>query len=124
MNHIAYFEIQASNPAQLIAFYEGVFGWKFAKTGAPIEYYHIETGAMLGGLLKRPAPTPPLKSGTNAFTCTVEVDDYDACAQKILALGGLVAMPKFAVPGRCWQGYFVDPDHNTFGIMQVDPAAR
>ena len=27
-------------------------------------------------------------------------------------------MPKFAVPGRCWQGYFLDPDHNVFGISK------
>jgi len=33
-------------------------------------------------------------------------------------------MPKFAVPGTCWQGYFVDPQGNTFGIFQPDPNAK
>lgn len=29
-----------------------------------------------------------------------------------------------AVPGKCWQGYFLDADHNTFGILEVDANAR
>jgi predicted enzyme related to lactoylglutathione lyase len=41
-----------------------------------------------------------------------------------LALGGQVALPKFAVPGRCWQGYFIDLDGNTFGIFEVDENAK
>jgi hypothetical protein len=35
-----------------------------------------------------------------------------------------VALPKFAVPGKCWQGYFIDLDGNTFGIFEVDEGAR
>jgi uncharacterized protein len=35
-----------------------------------------------------------------------------------------VAMEKFAVPGVCWQGYFIDPDGNTFGLFQPDPQAK
>ena len=60
MNTIGYFEIQSSNPAREIKFYQAVFGWKFNKQEfAPVEYYHIETNSIFGGLLKRPAPTPP-----------------------------------------------------------------
>lgn len=125
MNTIAYFEIQASNPETLIAFYNGVFGWNFIKEEfVPIEYYRIETSGMNGGLLKRPAKTPPPEFGTNAFTCSVEVEDFDATAKKVLDSGGVVALPKFAIPGRCWQGYFVDTDGNTFGIFEVDDHAK
>jgi len=35
----------------------------------------------------------------------------------ILSNHGQVALPKFAIPGRCWQGYFLDEDHNVFGIF-------
>ncbi|HSW65552.1 MAG TPA: VOC family protein, partial [Bacillota bacterium] len=45
-------------------------------------------------------------------------------AKYIVANGGKVAMEKFAVPGKCWQGYFLDPDNNTFGIFQPDPDAK
>jgi predicted enzyme related to lactoylglutathione lyase len=55
--------------------------------------------------------------------CSLEVENFDATASTILGLGGIVALPKFAVPNTCWQGYFVDPEGNTFGIFQVDPNA-
>ena len=125
MNTIAYFEIQSSNPQREIEFYRAVFGWKFTKEeNLPIEYYRIETPLMHGGLLKRPAPLPPPQQGTNAFVNSVQVAGFDATAQLILQHGGMVAMPKFAVPGKCWQGYFTDADNNTFGIFEVDENAR
>jgi predicted enzyme related to lactoylglutathione lyase len=54
----------------------------------------------------------------------MEVADFDIKAQKILTLGGVVAMPKFPVPGVCWQGYFLDTEGNTFGIFQPDAEAK
>lgn len=84
----------------------------------------IETQGIHGGLLERPAQTPPTHCGTNAFTCSFEVEDFDHIAEKILAQGGQIAMEKFAIPGQCWQGYFLDPDHNTFGLVQVDSNAQ
>jgi predicted enzyme related to lactoylglutathione lyase len=33
-------------------------------------------------------------------------------------------MPKFAVPGVCWQAYFIDTEGNTFGIFEPDSNAR
>lgn len=125
MNQLCYFEIQSSNPAREAAFYQQVFGWKFSKVeGLAIEYYQIETPNIHGGLLTRPAAVPPTHSGTNAFTCSFEVDDFDATAQKILSAGGQIAMDKFAIPNKCWQGYFLDPDHNTFGLVQLDHNAQ
>lgn len=125
MNSIVYFEIQANDPQKSIEFYTNVFGWNFIKQdGLPIEYYRIETSGIEGGMFKRPAETPPLYCGTNAFTCTMEVENFDAMADKIIQNGGQIAMPKFAIPGRCWQGYFLDSDHNVFGIFQIDHSAK
>nr|WP_294859676.1 VOC family protein [uncultured Fluviicola sp.] len=125
MNTISYFEIQSSDPTRDKAFYESLFDWKFVKEeSVPIEYYRIETNNMYGGLLKRPAKIPPAEYGTNAFTCSIEVSSFDETADLILKLGGRVALPKFAIPGRCWQGYFIDLDNNTFGIFEVDELAK
>jgi predicted enzyme related to lactoylglutathione lyase len=125
MNSIEYFEIQASDTKKVIAFYKNVFGWEFTEIkGLPVEYYEIGTEGIRGGLLKRPVKTPPLEFGTNAFTCSIRVSDFDATAKNILKNGGIVAMPKFAVPGKCWQGYFVDVDNNVFGIFEVDEKAK
>ncbi|PYQ44516.1 MAG: lactoylglutathione lyase, partial [Acidobacteria bacterium] len=102
-----------------------VIGWKFSEVpGLPVPYWTIETGGSRGGLLKRPVPAPPPQSGTNAFVCSLEVEDFDPVAKSISDSGGIVALPKFAVPKTCWQGYFVDPEGNTFGIFQVDATAK
>jgi len=125
MNEPSYFEIQANDLKRASNFYGQIFGWKFIKAeGLPVEYWRIETQGPRGGLLKRPAQTPPPQSGTNAFVCSMQVESFDAVASKVTKLGGQVALPKFAVPGTCWQGYFVDTEGNTFGIYEVDAQAK
>ena len=125
MNTVGYFEIQTSNPVREINFYHNVFGWNFSlEPQAPNEYYRIETRNMHGGLLKRPSALPPQDAGTNAFTCSIQVSDFDKMAEKIIAHGGKVTIPKFPIPYRCWQGYFLDEDNNIFGIFQVDNKAK
>ena len=95
-------------------------------TGSP--YWGIVTGpedqpGINGGLLQRPAPAPAGAQGTNAFVCTMGVGDYDETERRILDAGGQVALPKMALPGMAWQGYYLDTEGNTFGIHQPDPAA-
>lgn len=124
MNTIGYFEIHADNVDDARKFYTEVFGWKFVKEeGFPIEYWRIEGAGVNGGLLKRPAKTPSPEQGTNAFVCSVQVEDFDTIAEKILTHDGEIALPKFAIAGRCWQGYFLDTQGNTFGLFEVDEKA-
>jgi predicted enzyme related to lactoylglutathione lyase len=126
-----HFEIQADDIERAKAFYGAVFGWTFQDfghmTGSP--YWGITAGAegepgINGGLLQRPAPAPGAGSGTNAYVCTMGVADYDDTERKILAAGGQVALPKMALTGMAWQGYYLDPEGNTFGIHQPDPEAK
>jgi predicted enzyme related to lactoylglutathione lyase len=125
MNTIGYFEIQSSSPEREIKFYQAIFDWKFIKQEfLPIEYYRIETNSISGGLLKRPAKVPPTEFGTNAFVNSIQVESFDKTAELIINNGGKIALPKFAIPGRCWQGYFIDPDNNTFGTFEVDENAK
>jgi uncharacterized protein len=120
----AYFEIQADQTDRAQRFYTDIFGWKFNRAkGTPVEYWRIETADGRGGLLRRPAPAPPPRSGANAYVCSFEVSNFDSTADTILKCGGTTALAKFAVPGVCWQGYFVDTEGNTFGIFQPDPDA-
>lgn len=125
MNGPSYFEIQADDCNRAVEFYNQVFGWQFAKQeGLPVEYFRFQTDSLRGGLLKRPAPAPAGQAGTNAFVCSMEISDFDAIAQKIESSGGKVALPKFAIPGVCWQGYFLDTEGNTFGLFQPDAGAK
>jgi predicted enzyme related to lactoylglutathione lyase len=121
MNKVGYFEIQSSNPEREVKFYQEIFGWKFIREpNVPISYYRIENAGINGGLLQRPAAVPGKEQGTNAYVCSVEVKNFDETEKLILKNNGEVALPKFPVPGKCWQGYFMDQDKNTFGIFEVD----
>ncbi len=124
MNNVSYFEMQADNPQRAAKFYTHVFGWKFTKdNNIPVDYWRIEGGGPFGGLLERPAKAPPPEHGTNAYVCSMQVENFDETAEKLLKAGGTVALPKFAVVGKCWQGYFLDTEGNTFGLFQVDENA-
>ena len=131
-NRVIHFEIQAEDPERAAKFYREVFGWKIDKwEGGEFPYWMIMTAekdsmepGINGGLLPRPAKTPPQECGTNAFVCTVVVEDYDTAEKKILKAGGKVAMPKFALAGMAWQGYYLDTEGNTFGIHQPDTNAK
>ncbi len=112
MDRVVHFEVQAENPERAIKFYQAVFSWQFVKwEGSPIPYWMIMTAekgstepGINGGLLPRPCPPPASQQGTNAYTCTVQVDNFDATAKKIMASGGVVALPKFAIPNMALQG--------------------
>jgi predicted enzyme related to lactoylglutathione lyase len=130
MSRVLHFEIQADDVERAKAFYAAAFGWTFEDwgqvTGSP--YFGISTGpedqpGINGGLLQRPAPAPDAGQGTNAFVCTVGVEDYDETERRILDAGGQVALPKMALTGMAWQGYYLDTEGNTFGIHQPDPEA-
>ncbi|HET6561020.1 MAG TPA: VOC family protein [Marmoricola sp.] len=130
MGRLVHFEIQADDIERAKAFYADVFGWAYQDYGAVAgsPYWGVITGpgdepGINGGLLQRPAPVPGAGQGTNAFVCTMAVDDYDATERKILEAGGQVALPKMALAGMAWQGYYLDPEGNTFGIHQPDPDA-
>lgn len=130
MPRVVHFEIQADDVERAKAFYAAVFDWSFVDysqvTGSP--YWGVVTGpedeaGINGGLLERPAPAPAPEQGTNGYVCTVGVEDYDATEARILEGGGQVALPKSALPGMAWQGYYIDPEGNTFGVHQPDPEA-
>lgn len=130
MSRVVHFEIQADDIERAKEFYTAAFGWTFEDysefTGSP--YFGVITGpedepGINGGLLERPVAAPGPQQGTNAFVCTITVDDYDATEARILEAGGVVAMPKFALAGMAWQGYYLDTEGNTIGIHEPDENA-
>ena len=130
MSRVVHFEIQADDVERAKAFYAAAFGWSFQDWGAVAGavYWGILTGpedqpGINGGLLQRPGPAPDSGQGTNAFVCTMGVEDYDEVERRILEAGGQVALPKMALTGMAWQGYYLDTEGNTFGIHQPDPQA-
>jgi hypothetical protein len=131
MSRVVHFEIQADDVERAKAFYGAAFDWSFEDYGEMTgsTYWGITTGpedqpGINGGLLQRPAASPGPGQGTNAYVCTMGVEDYDATEKRILDAGGQVALPKMALTGMAWQGYYIDTEGNTFGIHQPDPNAK
>ncbi|MFA4966299.1 MAG: VOC family protein [Thermoleophilia bacterium] len=127
MPRVIHFEIHATEPEALVAFYSGLLGWAFVKQGA-MDYWLIETGprdqpGIDGGLVQRPVAGPAEGPALNAFVCTVQVDSLDETLTASERLGGVVALPRMPVPGVGWLAYIKDPDGNMLGLLQPDAAA-
>lgn len=122
MARVIHFEIPADNPERAAAFYTKAFGWEFQKWGGPTDYWLANTGpntepGINGGVLKRPFP--------GAVTCnTIGVESLDDAVAAVQGAGGQLAVPKMAIPTVGWLAYCVDPEGNTFGLMQADPTAK
>jgi len=130
MSRVVHFEIQADDVERAKAFYAAVFEWSYQDYSEYVNstYWGVVTGpddepGINGGLLQRPVPPPAEGQGTNSFICTMNVSDYDETERRILDAGGKVALPKMALTGMAWQGYYLDTEGNTFGIHQPDPEA-
>lgn len=128
MPRVAHFEIHASEPAKLAAYYRELFGWKLQHL-PHIDYWLIDTSegtepGINGGLLQRRGPKPAEGQAVNAFVCTVNVSLVDTFRAKAMSLGGTEALPKMAIPGVGYVAYCKDPDGNIFGLHQADTNAK
>ncbi|MEB2626832.1 VOC family protein [Peribacillus frigoritolerans] len=131
MGRIVHFEIHVNDMERAKTFYGEVFGWSFQDWSdyAGMPYFGAVTGnenehGIDGALMQRPSAPPETHQALNAFACTIGVENYDLTEAKIIENGGKLAMPKFALPGMAWQGYYIDPEGNTFGIHQTDVNAK
>lgn len=131
MGRPIHFEIHVDNMDRATKFYGDVFGWTFQDWSeyAGLPYFGAVTGpesepGINGALMQRQGPPPEPNQAMNGFAVTLGVEDYDSIEAKILENGGKVALPKHALPGMAWQGYYLDPEGNIFGIHQPDVNAK
>ncbi|MFE5320694.1 VOC family protein [Paenibacillus sp. NPDC056579] len=131
MGRVVHFEIHVSDMELAKKFYGEVFGWVFEdwSSYAGMPYFGAVTGdanemGINGALMQRRGAAPEPGQAMNGFACTMGVADYDATEAKILNNGGKLALPKYALPGMAWQGYYMDPEGNLFGIHQPDKNAK
>ncbi|MGG4409047.1 VOC family protein [Niallia taxi] len=131
MGRLVHFEIHVSDMDRAKKFYGEVFGWTFQDWTeyAGMPYFGAVTGkeeelGINGALMQRQGPAPEATQALNGFACTMGVENYDQSEAKILENGGTVALPKYALPGMAWQGYYKDPEGNIFGIHQPDENAK
>ncbi|MBN8199764.1 MULTISPECIES: VOC family protein [Bacillaceae] len=131
MGRLVHFEVHVDDMERAKKFYSEVFGWSFQDWSeyAGMPYYGAVTGnedeqGINGALMKRQGPPPEANQALNGYACTMGVEDYDAAEARILENGGTVALPKYALPGMAWQGYYKDTEGNIFGIHQPDANAK
>ena len=115
-----HFEIQAENVERAIAFYRELLGWEFNQWGKE-PYWLVKTGekgtpGIDGGLMPRQQP------GATTVN-TVGVTSLDDTLMKIESGGGRMVVPRMAIPGIGWLAYCLDPEGNTFGVMEADEKA-
>jgi hypothetical protein len=126
-NLVVHFEIHASDPDRLIAFYSQLLGWSFQRFGE-MDYWAIDTGegaitpsgaghGINGGLTRRQGPAPEVGGAVNGANIVIGVDDVDGLFAKGLELGGTEALAPSDMPGVGRLAYLQDPDHNIFGMI-------
>jgi hypothetical protein len=133
---IVHFEIPTDDIERAKKFYNELFGWKIEKlpgtddsqltsaaTGQPIEYWMLTTTddkgnkAIGGGMMKRQMPD-------HRITNYINVNSVDEYASKVEKLGGKIAAPKHAVPGRGYFALCLDTENNPFAVWESNESAK
>ena len=116
MPTIVWFNVPATEPGRVRAFYEEVFAWTTEPFVGMEGAFEIATGGIGGEILPRTYPGEPI----TVFVGVPSIEEYTA---RVEQAGGRVVVPKMAVPGR---GYFAiceDIEQNRLGLWKEDPSA-
>ena len=129
MDHtMCHFEIPVDDMDRATKFYRSLFGWDIQPWGGPESTISMvntvpvdETGTTVrpglnGMLIMKQNPRHP-------FANYVNVEDVAEYANKAVALGGQIAMPKTAVAGMGWFAYILDTEGTVMGLWQTDSTA-
>lgn len=116
-----WYELATSGVAGAKAFYPGLMGWDLDETtGAAMDYAIVGPGVGVGGIAAMQpgmaaAGVPPHWLGY------VAVDDADAAAEKVKALGGAVQVGPMDIPGIGRFAVIADPTGAVIAIMKPVP---
>ena len=122
-NHIAHFEIFASDVERARKFYEKVFAWKFEVAGPP-DFYLIQTGPPVEGgvsqgmIAKRRGPAA--EGPINAFRVTISVESIADIAAAIGPAGGKLRSAVIDIPNVGKVVEFADTEDNIACAMQYE----
>jgi predicted enzyme related to lactoylglutathione lyase len=123
---IVHFEIPANDIEKLKKFYQTLFGWKFQKYPGPTTYYLVETvpvddkmnpvrAGVNGGLYCKKDAQDPVNVMQMNYIGVESIEEYST---KIEKLGGKIKFPKMEIPGLGWWALAIDPEGNTFGLLE------
>lgn len=123
-NHIAHFEIFATDVERARAFYETVFDWRF-EPGGPPDFYHVFTGdpvehGVTRGLIAKRQMGPPAEGNINGIRCTISIASITATKAAIESAGGKLRSPIIDIPGIGRLVEFADSEGNIACAMQYE----
>ena len=115
-----WYELMTSDPESAKSFYGKVMGWGFEEAaGLPgVHYTRLKVGnTAMGGLLA--IPEEACKQGARpAWTGYIQVDDVDAYADRIKAMGGKVHKASADIPGVGRFAMMADPQGAHFVLFK------
>ena len=111
-NHIAWSELNTTDPAAALAFHAGVFDWKSESWGPD----YILVGDEHSAGITRGQPGVP-----SNWLVYVNSQNTDATVAKVESLGGKVMMPGTDIPNIGRFAVFADPTGGVFAVMQSFP---
>jgi hypothetical protein len=110
---VSWFEIPATDPQRLAAFYKAAFGWS-AEQYPGMEYFLLDTqanGSGIGGAITQ-------RGALQSPATTVYVASIDAAIATVRANGGTILGETVTVPQVGTYAYAADPEGNVFGMLQ------
>ena len=119
-NPVVHFEIPADDMERLMRFYTDLFGWRMEAAPGMDDFAMVTTmtdGAGINGaIMKKRVPEQTIIN----YVMVASVADF---ADKLQKLGGMMVVPKTAVPGMGYFAVGLDPDHNPVGLWETDANA-
>lgn len=117
-------ELMTSDPQAALAFYRQLFGWTVDVMPMPQGDYHVVKAGdtAVGGIMKMP-PEAAAGGMPPCWGVYVTVDDVDACAARVGALGGKVLHPPTDIPGVGRFAVIADPQGAWINVIKYAPRA-
>ncbi|BDX04979.1 VOC family protein [Planctobacterium marinum] len=114
-NHFSWSELMTTSPEQATEFYSGLFGWQFDVMDMGGDNYYVasQDGEKIAGIMAKPHQI--IAPGWGQY---VTVNDIQATAEQVEALGGKLLTPPTDIPGVGKFIVFQDPQGAPLSAIQ------
>lgn len=118
MAQVSHVEWLVSDLDRALAFYQGLFGWRFEVWSTHYRLYTPPNGCCVG-LMESTRP----RRGDSPLV-HVQVEDLGAALARAIALGGRVRTEITPIPGYGSYAHVLDPDGNQVGLFSALPDSK
>ena len=116
-NPVVHFEIGCRDKDRAAEFYTAMFDWETQPAG-PATLIDTGAGSGINGHFTSLGHEPH-----NYINFYIQVDELGPYLERVVSLGGSVAVPAIPLPDGRSFAWITDPDGNTVGLITPMPAA-